>query len=453
MSRLPIRAKFAAWAGLAMAVTLGTFATSTLYLLYRKQLREADGNIATERRELELLLPRHGPEAIEWKLNPDMGWTVFDGEGKLLKSDPIIPEEAAREALGKAGVVTHESGGRAWRVQGFPAGPGRTIVVGYDMVRVYHLLGDLVMVYAWVLPLVVVVAALSAWWATRLALTPLGSLAGAIAGIRSDHLEQRVPEPLSKDEIQELARMFNELLGRLERSFSQTKRFAADASHELRTPLTIMRAEIEKVIREPGLTRGQQATMVSLQEEVARLDRITEQLLLLARFDASQVPWEKASVDVSALVLEVCEDAELLASAAQVGLAGETTPGLILRADPHLLRRLFLNLFDNACHHNEPGGSVRWHLAAEGAQVVFRVSNSGPGIPPELRSRVFERFFRADPSRRTARGHGLGLALCREIVHLHGGTIALRETPGQGWTEFEIRLPSRGQPAEITSNS
>jgi len=288
----------------------------------------------------------------------------------------------------------------------------------------------------------VFVVVIGSWWATGRALRPFSSLAGAIEGIHSDHLERRVPEYPAKDEIQRLASSFNALLARLEKSFAQTKRFAADASHELRTPLTIMRGEIDRVLRQPELAAAMQATLFSLQEEIARLDRITEQLLQLARFDAGQIVLKRVPVDCSALVAEACDDAELLAAAAAATLSVDIDPHLRVEGDSVHLRRLFLNLLDNACKHNRSEGRVSCSLKKVEEHVVLRIGNTGPGIPAEMRDRVFERFFRADPSRPNTRGHGLGLALCWEIVELHGGHLSLGEATMPDWTEFEVRLPA-----------
>lgn len=441
MRPLTIRVKFALWFALVMALALTALAGGTVYNLYRKQIKEADHDIDSETKELQVLLPKQRAEDIVWELDPYMGWTVFDDTGKLLRSDPLIPEEAARPALQRKGIISTGTWRKGWRVEAFPAGPGRTIVLGYDMIKVHGVLQDLVIAYALSLPLVVVVVAIGGWWATGRALAPFRKLAHTFEGIQSENLAQRVVEHPAKDEIQRLASSFNALLGRLEKSFIQTRRFAADASHELRTPLTIMRSEVEQILGQPDLPPGPQAALVSLQDEIARLDRITEQLLQLARFDAGQIVLNKTALHYSRLLEEACEDAELLASAARVTLDFDVEPDLRVVGDAHHLRRLFLNLLDNACKHNQPGGQVRCWLKQDNGYARLRVANTGPGIPAEVRRRVFERFFRADPSRPNTRGHGLGLALSWEIVELQGGQLTLAEASAPGWTEFEVRFP------------
>ena len=442
MRAWPIRAKFALWSGLALTIALGAFAGGTLLTLYWRLVREADRNITTEAGELKGFLPGKRPEEIAWELDPHMGWTAFDEHGRMLRKDAIITEAAARPALGAKGIVASGNLWNGWRVRAFPAGPNRTFVVGYEIVIVHNALADLIVAYAWSLPLVVLAVVAGVWWATGRALAPFRALAEAIEGVQSDRLDRRVVESPAKDEIQRLATSFNALLARLEKSFVQTRRFAADASHELRTPLTIMRGEVEQILRQPQLPPAALSKLVSLQDEIARLDRITEQLLQLARFDAGHVVLEAKSIGFSELLSGICEDAELLATAGGVSFEVELKPGVRVKGDELHLRRLVLNLLDNACKYNRPAGRVRCELKEEAGDAVLTVANTGPGIQAELRDRIFERFFRADASRTNTHGHGLGLALCWEIVELHGGKLTLLATSEPGWTEFEIRLPS-----------
>lgn len=441
MKPLPIRMKFALWSALAMTCAVSALAIGTLVSLYRRQVVEADLDIISETKELEALLPGHFAETISWDLDPDMGWTVFDAAGRMLRHDAIIPEEAARPALGQKGIVRTGGLRHGWRVQAFPAGPERTVVVGYDMVKVYGVLADLVISYIWSLPLVVCVSALAAWWATQRAHAPIRELARAMKNIHSEHLKERVAEPPAQDDIRELTVIFNALLARLEKSFEQTKRFAADASHELRTPLTIMRGEIGFMLREPICSAEQQKTLLSLQEEIARLDRISEQLLQLARFDAGQINCEKTVVDFSRLVAEACEDAEVLASAEEIAVTSVIEPNVKILGDANHLRRLLLNLLDNACKYNLRKGRIRCALNLGVGSVVLKIANTGPGIPKEMHGHVFERFFRADSSRASGLGHGLGLALAKEIAALHNGSLILEGSDSE-WTEFQVSFPA-----------
>ena len=260
------------------------------------------------------------------------------------------------------------------------------------------------------------------------------------AAIEAGALELRLPPASVNDEVGRLTTMLNKMLERLEKNFRQAERFAADASHELRTPLTIMRGEIETLLTRSDLAPDIENRLLSLQEEIARLNRIIEHLLLLARFDAGQAASIREPVDLSALARETCEDAELFSSAQNIRIEAFIAADVVVSGDPGQLRRVLLNLLDNACKFNIPGGLVRCALEKDDPLARLVVTNTGPGIPPEMQSRLFKRFFRADAARVQA-GHGLGLSLCREIIQAHGGEIHLAQDSQDGFTQFVVTLP------------
>jgi signal transduction histidine kinase len=184
--------------------------------------------------------------------------------------------------------------------------------------------------------------------------------------------------------------------------------------------------------------------VLSLLEQVDRLQKITATLLLLARFDAGKTPLHRESVNLSALVAEGAEDAELLAARGNIAVTAEIQPDLRLDGDPLLLRRLLLNLVDNAVRHNRDHGRVCLTLRRDDGtgEVVFAIANTGPGIPHDRHTDLFKRFFRLAADRnRESGGTGLGLSLCREIVAAHGGRILLtRGEPDD--TEFTVSIPA-----------
>jgi heavy metal sensor kinase len=296
---------------------------------------------------------------------------------------------------------------------------------------------------------VLLVAGLGGWWIAGRALAPVHALTEAAEQVHAAKLDARVPVPAAADEIQRLALVLNEMFARLEGSFTQAQRFAADASHELRTPLTIMRGQVEQMLHTNGLSADQEAGLLSMQEEIHRLGRITEQLLLLARFDAGRVDLKLEQIDLSSLAREACEDAELLATVHEVNLTKQITPGVLVTGDKGQLRRVLLNLLHNATQYNFPGGSVVCMIEATPEGAVASVANTGPSIPAEQRERIFERFYRADPSRTERGGHGLGLSLCREIARAHGGSIVLKPDAQDGRVVFELTLPIERRAALI----
>jgi heavy metal sensor kinase len=305
-----------------------------------------------------------------------------------------------------------------------------------------ELVRDLARAYLTTLPLVVLVAAFGVWWTTRKALQPLQDVADAAEQIHARALGQRLPQRSVNDEIGRLIHVLNDAFSRLERSFAQTARFSSDASHELKTPLTIMRGEIESALRTRVDNPQIESLLDGLLEQTERLTAIVEKLLLLSRADAGALALNKEQIDFSALCHELVEDAEILALGKKITTKCDIPPAIEVCADESYLRRILLNLLDNAVKYNVEGGIVSISLSKSDSHALFRIANTGPEIPREHESRIFERFYRADLSRssETMVGSGLGLSICHELVVAHGGQISL-ERNKPGWTAFSLTLP------------
>jgi len=304
-----------------------------------------------------------------------------------------------------------------------------------------ELIRDLARAYLTALPVAVLVAAFGVWWITRKSLQPLQDVANAAEQIHAKALGQRLPQPSVNDEIGRLVRVLNEAFDRLERSFAQATRFSSDASHELKTPLTIMRGEIESALRSEVDGLQIESLLDGLLEQTERLSDIVEKLLLLSRADAGALTLRKDPVDFSAMCRELAEDAEILALRKKITTKFDISPAITVYADESYLRRILLNLLDNAVKYNVEGGAVSISLGKSDSLAVFRIANTGPEIPLEHENRIFERFYRADPSRSSDTvGSGLGLSICRELVLAHGGDIRL-ERVQPGWTAFTMTLP------------
>ena len=304
-----------------------------------------------------------------------------------------------------------------------------------------ELIRDLARAYLTALPVAVLVAAFGVWWITRKSLQPLQDVANAAEQIHAKALGQRLPQPSVNDEIGRLVRVLNEAFDRLERSFAQATRFSSDASHELKTPLTIMRGEIESALRSEVDGLQIESLLDGLLEQTERLSDIVEKLLLLSRADAGALTLRKDPVDFSGMCRELAEDAEILALRKKITTKFDISPAITVYADESYLRRILLNLLDNAVKYNVEGGAVSISLGKSDSLAVFRIANTGPEIPLEHENRIFERFYRADPSRSSDTvGSGLGLSICRELVLALGGDIWL-ERVQPGWTAFAFTLP------------
>ena len=244
------------------------------------------------------------------------------------------------------------------------------------------------------------------------------------------------------DELGRLAATLNEMLDRLERSFTQMQRFTADAAHELRTPLAVIRNEAEVALRTPRSAEEYTRVLETLLEEVVRLSEMADQLLFLCRQDAGLNPSAREEVRLDELLLAVTENMRLVADEKGVVLVLADNPPCTVRGDAHQLRRVFYNLIDNAVKYTPAAGTVRVASRCDGESVVVTVSDTGVGITGEHLPRIFDRFYRVDQSR-AGDGAGLGLAICRSVVRATGGSIEVTSEVGRG-SKFTMELPAIG---------
>jgi len=303
------------------------------------------------------------------------------------------------------------------------------------------------------LPLTVLVATFGVWWTTGKALKPLQDIADAAERIHAKALRTRIPNPPVHDEIGRLVSVLNNAFDRLERSFAQATRFSSDASHELKTPLTIMRGEIESALSNDSIDPQNEKLLEGLLQQTHRLSAIVENLLLLSRADAGALNLRKQTVDFSGLCHELTADAEILALRHKIIISSAIENEVQVLADEWYLRRLLLNLLDNAIKYNFYSGKVEISLTKSGDLASFRIANTGPEISEEHQTRIFERFYRTEDSRASeVVGSGLGLSICREIVLAHQGQIWMERTR-PGWTVFVVNLPLAVRQLELTANS
>jgi heavy metal sensor kinase len=335
-----------------------------------------------------------------------------------------------------SGLVIYQEQLEAFReIRGHPDSP---IIIRKEA---FELIVDLAGAYVAALPVGVLAAAFGVWGITRRALRPLQEVADAADRIHVSALSQRLPQPPVNDEIGRLVRVLNDTFDRLESSFAQATRFSSDASHELKTPLTIMRGEIESALQTHRGNQTVEVLLDGLLEQSQRLSAIVENLLFLSRADARALSVKPQSIDFSALCHDLVDDAEVLALRQHLVTRHEIAPNIRVKGDESYLRRVLLNLLDNAIKYNTEGGTVSISLADSNSLALFRISNTGTEIPKEHEDRIFERFYRADPSRSSETvGSGLGLSICREIVLAHGGALWF-ERPRPGWTAFAFSLP------------
>lgn len=276
----------------------------------------------------------------------------------------------------------------------------------------------------------------------RRALRPIEALTEVLEKTDTSNLSVSVPRSGNGDEIDRMTAVFNSMKSRLGVSFTQAREFTLHASHELKTPLTIMHGTMEQMLGDASTPVHHRERITSMLEEVQRLSGIVGHLAFLAKADAGLLTIAHETVAFDALVQDLTEDATTLAMASDITVTLLRCDPVVLRGDRMRLRQLLLNLADNAVKHNHKGGAITLSLESQKNQAVFQIVNTGLLLPPELRERVFERFFRGDAAHGTdVEGSGLGLSIANSIVQAHGGTLVMESTP-DGRTCMLLRLPS-----------
>jgi len=289
------------------------------------------------------------------------------------------------------------------------------------------------------IPVTLIVAAALAYFLACKALAPVEQLRQQAAEITAERLDRRLPVHNPSDELGMLAQTINSMIGRLEHSFDEVRRFTADASHELRTPIAVIRSEAELGVDAARDSEATQERFESILEECGRLTSVTSQLLTLSREDAGVVQPGRHLVPIAPLIDDTVESLRPLAITKQQEMAAEAGCEVEIVADPDRLQQVFHNLIDNAIKYAPEGSRIRVTLRRDGSNAIVTVEDNGPGIPPEHLSRVFDRFYRVNKNSDPG-GAGLGLSIVQSIVMSLGGRVEVESIAGKG-SSFRVFLP------------
>ncbi|HEY6844529.1 MAG TPA: HAMP domain-containing sensor histidine kinase, partial [Thermoanaerobaculia bacterium] len=297
------------------------------------------------------------------------------------------------------------------------------------------------------IPIALLVAAAGGYLLARKALEPVTRMSVRAREIGAGTLDQRVPVVNERDELGFLALTLNDLLERLQRAFESQKHFMADASHELRTPVSIIQGEADVALTRTDRDASEYRESIEVMRRAAlNLTRIVQNLFLLARSDAGTYPVNKSRFYLDEALVESARAMRSAAFAKQIALVCDCPPEQAVFADEELVRRLFLNLIENAVKFTPEGGAVSVRSERDAGVYRIEVRDTGPGIAPEDQRRIFERFFRADRARRRVAGAGLGLSIAKWIAEIHGGSLTLQSSDQSG-TSFVVVLPAESDPA------
>ena len=464
---LPLRVRLVALLVSLLLVALALTSVATTAVMRRQLMDSTDRDLRaaagpTALRVLSRLNDPHdggNPTNYAFLYMPTAGSGVpafaVNPTGEQLHPDiPNLALNDPRVQNGAPFTVSSTDGAMRWRVMaGLVRDGSATFAVAVPLRGVDTTVQRMVNFTILVGLAVMAACALLGWYGVRREFRPLTQIEDTAAAIAAGDLTRRIPEPAAQDEVASLSRSLNAMLAQIEHSFAvrqaseeRMRQFVADASHELRTPLAAVRGYAE-LYRQGAVTTAQDVTgtMRRIEDESIRMGGLVDDLLLLTRLDSRRTV-ERGPVDLTVLAADAVQDARALDPARQVrliGLAGDLQPTMI-EGDEAKLRQVVTNLVGNAVNHTPSGTSIEIAVGrAPSGHVRLEVRDHGGGVDPVKARKVFERFYRADPSRGRGNGggNGLGLAIVAAIVEAHKGQVGVAATPGGGAT-FVVELPT-----------
>lgn len=387
------------------------------------------------------------------KLVGGIGIGLYTDRGVLLYGEDLIPFETSSTPFIDGKMRTIRSGpdmffvyDRMLKVEGAEKLWVRGSV---DREQLEEDVSEQLSVGLLLLPLWILFAAAGAYLITRWSLRPIRRLTDSAKSISSgSDLKRRIDIGEGENEVQQLTRSYNEMMQRLDESFEAEKQFTSDVSHELRTPMAAILAQCELALEEGELSPEEaRDALLLIQRQGNRMNEMINDMLMYTRIDRHHERYPFEEVDLSTLVEEVCEEFDLV-HGNEIALEREVEGEISMKGSVQLLERMLSNLLENALRYGQDGGIIKVCLRQENSgdpagkarRVILEVTDRGIGIAKEDLPRIFDRFYQADPSR-SGGGIGLGLSMVQEIAQIHGGSVSVLSTPGEGSTFIVVLDP------------
>jgi two-component system OmpR family sensor kinase len=377
---------------------------------------------------------------------------IFDGTKLLGASDPRFGRlPALSDLIGSSGDPPHSIFGN---IRDLDTGESRVVVFPVDIGQKHCFVAAMaskapiaaqLTVFRRIIfvavPIFLIAEALGGFLVAGRSLAPLTAISRQAEKISATNLGTRLDIGEVRDDLGRLAGVINSLLSRLERSFDAMRGFVADASHEFRTPLAIIRAEADVSLLQDRTPAEYKVSLATIQDEARRLSSLVNNLLDLARSDGGNEVLNKENFYLNDALEECYRSAQTVASGRGIELSISCVSDVAFVGDQILIRRSITNLLENAIRYTPSGGRVSASIEVENGAARLKVCDTGIGIPPEYTQRVFDRFFRVDPSRSAGSGgYGLGLSIVKWIAEAHGGSVQVSSQLGTG-SVFTISLP------------
>lgn len=452
---LSIRARLTGWYAVVLTGMLVIYATTTFLTVRHELMEQLDERLHEDFEVAEDRLSRTADGRVELRgadhadehggeLRVYEMWSAAGEQLHRSGSDVTLPPFAVPAIDSTYRYDTVTVGGRRWRTTASLVMVGSQSVVlrvGRSEEPLRGELREILAVLVLGLPLVVVLAGFGGYLLARRALAPIDHLASEATRITAERLHERLTTANPDDEIGRLTAVINDTFARLEASFDQLRRFTADASHELRTPLAVVRSIGEAAVAERRSPGEYEESIGSILEEIDRMSRLVDTLLRLSHGDAGTIRLSREPVDLGLLARDIASSLGILAEERKQSIAFEITADVVASVDRLILREALVNVLDNAIKYGPAGGTILIRVGRHDGHALLVIADDGPGVPPLHRQRIFDRFFRIDEARaRDHGGAGLGLAIAKWAVEMHGGEITVDER-ASGGSEFRIVLP------------
>ncbi len=450
--RIPLRLRLTLVFGVGMAIVLVGLGAYAYLRINADLLASVDAGLRSRAQVLadaaRISQAQNGVGASGRLIDPDEAFAqILDGSGQIVEASSgaaHTPLLSASEAgsIAEPTFVTHrlDSLDDPIRLLAVPidGSPRRVAVVGATLGDVIEATQRLLFVMGTIGPLALLITAGAGWLLASAALRPVEQMRREAAAVSALEPGRRLPVPQTGDELERLATTLNSMLDRLQEAMEHERRFVDDASHELRTPLATMRAEVDLALSRRRDAGEFEASLRSVQEDVRRLQRLADDLLLLARTRGGRIPVHRVETSLLELVTRSIHSVDGQIAAAGVTMDIDASDETV-EVDPDRLEQALRNILENAIRSTPRGGMVRLTARRLDGRATFVVEDSGPGFRPDFLSRAFQPFTRGDAETAGSTGAGLGLAIVRTVAEAHGGSAVAENMPNGARVTLEVR--------------